>query len=145
MSRRWGCQEAIETCSKATKASRLTFTRPGGGEVHWAFRGLWCISFKKRSTFLATSVASLALVIGDGLRLQSFVLICWAHDGQSGHSKRMEIDVRLPTNIGSSLPERPLYVPRNALLKGMPHCPWTWKMTSSPMRASSNASPLGRR
>ena len=33
-------------------------------------------TFKKRSTFLATSVTSLALVIGDGLRLQSFVLIC---------------------------------------------------------------------
>jgi len=33
-------------------------------------------TFKKRSTFLATSVANLALVMGDGLRLQSFVLIC---------------------------------------------------------------------
>lgn len=62
------------------------------------------LTFKKRSTFLATSVANLALVIGDGLRLQSFVLICknsqadvqnmsarlgaqtcWAHGGQSGH------------------------------------------------------------
>jgi len=38
-------------------------------------------TFKKRSTFLAISVANLALVIGDGLRLQSFVLIC--NDGQT--------------------------------------------------------------
>jgi len=42
-------------------------------------------TFKKRSTFLATSVANLALVMGDGLRLQSFVLIC--NDGQTGVQK----------------------------------------------------------
>ena len=34
------------------------------------------LTFKKRSTFLAISVASFALAIGVGLRLQSFVLIC---------------------------------------------------------------------
>ena len=39
------------------------------------------LAFKKRSTFLATSVANLDLVIGDGLRFQSFVLIC--NDGQT--------------------------------------------------------------
>ena len=42
-------------------------------------------TFKKRSTFLATSVANLDLVMGDGLRLQSFVLIC--NDGQTGLQK----------------------------------------------------------
>ena len=39
-------------------------------------------TFKKRSTFFAISVASFALVIGAGLRLQSFVLICYG--GQTG-------------------------------------------------------------
>ena len=68
--------------------------RPGEGD--WIFRGKCGISwkygvvitnvpnddqrgklaFKKRSTFLASSVANLALVIGNGLRFQSFVLIC---------------------------------------------------------------------
>ena len=78
---------------------------PGEGEVDWEFRGLRCMSwkegavnidapnydrhamptFKKRSTFLETSVANLALVMGDGLRLQSFVLIC--NNGQTGVQK----------------------------------------------------------
>lgn len=34
------------------------------------------LTVKKRSTFLAISVANLALEMGDGLRFQSFVLIC---------------------------------------------------------------------
>ena len=100
--RRWGCQEAIETCSKATRARLLMVKSPGKGKVDWEFRGLrWMswkegtvntgipihdqhgtLTFKKRSTFFATSVANLDLVIGDGLRLQSFVLIC--NDGQTG-------------------------------------------------------------
>jgi hypothetical protein len=83
----------------------LTLTILGEGESHWEFRWLRCISwkgeiafveariryrhdlltFKKRSTFLATSVASLALVIGEGLRLQSFVLIY--ADGQTRGKK----------------------------------------------------------
>ena len=172
---------------------------PGEGEVDWEFRGLRCMSwkegavnidapnydrhamptFKKRSTFLETSVANLALVMGDGLRLQSFVLICadsqtrvqkmssradllsprWATGKLEGNtinltfqefgtgltSILMEIEVRLPTNMGSSLPERPLYTQRNAFLRGIPHCPWTLKVINSPIRSSSNGSPLGRR
>ena len=98
--RRWGCQEAIETCSKATRARLLMVSSPGKGKVRWEFRGLRCMSWKeetvtetpiydqhgmltlkKQSTLFATSVANLALVIGDGLRVHPFVLIC--NDGQT--------------------------------------------------------------
>jgi len=47
------------------------------------------LTFKKRSTLFETSVANLPLVIGDGLRFQSFVLIC--NDCQTGFRRRAAV------------------------------------------------------